>query len=196
MVSHLLTIGKLGECVRKYTHSFRRFFFFSRHPSSSGSLLPLLPPWWRTGPRSWCCTGGTQRCTRSARGWGSTRACSSSGTGSGRWTSYCLCFFFQYMMMFWAVPIPATMVYPRARDKTEAPHRPFFPPNSTPCRALNCLLSDLQETTVGQLYPPAMEVSCGINLVGPQLLIFWSNNMELLEIDFFCLLIPIWGVGK
>ena len=30
-----------------------------------------------------------------------------------------------------------------------------------------------------------MEVSRGIILVGPQLLIFWSKNRELLEIDSF-----------
>ena len=38
-----------------------------------------------------------------------------------------------------------------------------------------------------------MEVSRGIILVGPQLLIFWSKNRELLEIESFLPLLYLFG---
>ena len=72
----------------------------------------------------------------------------------------------------------------QVRGKTEPSHRPLsFPPNFKTSRALNHRQSDFQEALVCQPYPPAIEISRGILLVGPQLLIFRSKNRELLEIE-------------
>ena len=71
-------------------------------------------------------------------------------------------------------------------SKTEPSCCPLsFLPNSKTSRALNHWQSNLQEAPVCQPCPPAMKISRGIILVGPQLLIFWSKNRELLEIDSF-----------
>ena len=71
------------------------------------------------------------------------------------------------------------------RCKTESPRRPLsFPPNLKSSHALNRRQSDLQEASTRQPCPPAIDVSCEINPVGPQVLIFFSNNRKLLEINF------------
>ena len=71
------------------------------------------------------------------------------------------------------------------RCKTESPRRPLsFPPNLKSSHALNHRQSDLQEAFIRQPCPPAMDVSREINPVGPQVLIFLSNNRKLLEMNF------------
>jgi len=58
----------------------------------------------------------------------------------------------------------------QVRGKMEPSHHSLsFPPNFKPSRALNHRQSDLQEASVCQPCPPAMEVSCGIIFVGPHL---------------------------
>ena len=64
----------------------------------------------------------------------------------------------------------------QVRGKTQPSHRSLsFLKNFKPSRALNHRQSDLQEASVCQPCPPAMEVSRGIILVGPQFLIFWRK---------------------
>ena len=83
------------------------------------------------------------------------------------------------------------------RGKTEPSHHSLsFPPNFKPSRALNHRQSDLQEASVCQPCPSAMEVSRGIIFVGPQLLIFGRKIGNYWRWTLFCLLISIWGVSK
>ena len=86
----------------------------------------------------------------------------------------------------------------QVRGKTESSRRPLsFPPNSKTSCALNHQQSNLQEAPVCQPCPPAMEVSRGIILVGPQLLIFFGVKIgNYWRRTLFCLLIPIWGVAN
>ena len=83
------------------------------------------------------------------------------------------------------------------RGKTEPPRRPLsFPSNFKLSCALNRRQSDLQEASVHQPYLPAMEVSRGINLVGPDFLFLGVTIGNYWRWTFFCFPIPIWGVGK
>ena len=83
------------------------------------------------------------------------------------------------------------------RCKTESPRRPLsFPPNLKSSHALNRRQSDLQEASIRQPCPPAMDVSREINPVGPQLLIFLVTIGNYWRLTLFCLLISIWGGGK
>ena len=92
------------------------------------------------------------------------------------WTASCGCCFF---LIHDASPA-------QVRGKTESPRRHLsFLPNSKTSRALNHRQYDMQGAPVRQPCPLAVEVSREIILVGPQLLIFWSKNKELLEMDSF-----------
>ena len=58
------------------------------------------------------------------------------------------------------------------------------------CRMDKCPINHFGQTSF------CMAVPVKLSLYGHKLLIFWSKNGDVLEMNFFCLSIYIWRVGK